>query len=145
MLEYLDGFSLQTGIDIKLQNHLDEYLGLSPLAEVQLVCILQEALANVRKHARATEVTVKLTRQVGCAHLEIIDNGIGFDEQPDGQRFGLQTMRERAQQVGGKLSITSKVGQGTTVVCVLPEVEQGNQIHMAPINTPLDAATERGY
>ncbi|MBK8031844.1 MAG: hypothetical protein IPK17_20650 [Chloroflexi bacterium] len=66
MLEYLDGFSLQTGIDIKLENQLDGYLGLSPLAEVQLVCVLQEALANVRKHARATGSLGQLTRRVGC-------------------------------------------------------------------------------
>lgn len=136
MLEYLDGFSLQTGIEIKLENQLDGYLGLSPLAEVQLVCVLQEALANVRKHARATEVSVRLTRQVGCAHLEITDNGVGFVEQADSQRFGLHTMRERAQQVGGKLSISSRVGQGTTVICELPEVDQANLMHLSPTALP---------
>ncbi|MCA9891621.1 MAG: GAF domain-containing protein [Anaerolineae bacterium] len=145
MLEYLDGFSLQTGIDIKLQNHLDGYLGLSPLAEVQLVCILQEALANVRKHAQATEVSITLVRQVGCAHLEISDNGIGFVEQADSQRFGLQTMRERAQQVGGKLSISSKVGQGTTVVCVLPEIDQANPAHMVPMYMASASMPDPGY
>lgn len=142
ILEYLDGFSLQTGIEIKLENHLDGHLRLSPLAEVQLVCVLQEALANVRKHAKATEVAIKLTRQVGCAHLEISDNGIGFVEQADSQRFGLYTMRERAQQVGGKLSISSRVGQGTTVICELPEVDQSNLMHMP--SAPMTSVSMRG-
>lgn len=144
VIEYLDGFSLQTGIDIKIENHLDDRLGLSPLAEVQLVCILQEALANVRKHAQATAVSITLMRQLGCAYLEIADNGIGFVEQADGHRFGLQTMRERAQQVGGKLSICSAVGQGTRIVCELPEVDQENRIHSTLIDANVDMAINQG-
>ena len=70
------------------------------------------------------------------AHLEITDNGVGFVEQADSQRFGLHTMRERAQQVGGKLSISSRVGQGTTVICELPEVDQANLMHLSPAALP---------
>ncbi|NLF78206.1 MAG: hypothetical protein GX573_21135 [Chloroflexi bacterium] len=124
MAEYLNGFSIQTGIDVQFFNHASDTLGLSPLAEVQFVCVLQEALANVRKHARAKTVTVTLTQTQGTIGLEIRDDGIGFT-QPDSKHcFGLHTMLERAQSVGGCLSIQSAEGQGTRVYCQLPEVEK---------------------
>ena len=123
--EYLDGFSVQTGIDVQFMNNTGEGLGLSPLAEVQLVCILQEALANVRKHARAETVTVTLARTNHSASLEIHDDGIGFSQPVAQHRFGLHTMSERAQSVGGHLTVRSEPGQGTLVYCELPEAEKG--------------------
>lgn len=121
--EYLDGFSVQTGIDVNFVNDTGENLGLTPLAEVQLVCILQEALANVRKHANAEEVKITLTRENGCACLKISDDGRGFTQPVAKHRFGLQTMRERAQIVGGEISIQSGPGQGVQISCWLPAVE----------------------
>jgi len=125
--DYLDGFSDQTGIAVSFHDHAGDDLGLSPLAEVQLVCILQEALANVRKHAQATAVTVTLTRTTGGACLEIIDDGAGFTVPVTKHHFGLRTMVERAQSVGGELSIRSQPGKGTQVVCQLPEVENNRE------------------
>lgn len=122
--DYLDGFSIQTGIEVHFFNSASDGLGLSPLAEVQFVCILQEALANVRKHAHAKTVTVTLERIDGAVCLEIKDDGIGFT-QPDAKHcFGLHTMMERAQGMGGCLSIQSVMGKGTRVFCQLPEVEK---------------------
>lgn len=125
--EYLDGFSIQTGIEVHFINCASVGLGLSPLAEVQLVCILQEALANVRKHAHAKTVTVTLARTDGVACLEINDDGIGFTQPASKHRFGLHTMSERAQSVGGCLSIRSMPGKGTQVFCQLPEVEKSQE------------------
>ncbi len=120
--EYLDGFSVQTGIDVRFIDQSANELGLSPLAEVQLVCILQEALTNVRKHAQAETVTVTLARRLNRACLEVNDDGVGFAEPVTKHRFGLHTMLERAESVGGQLVIRSKLGKGTIVFCELPEV-----------------------
>lgn len=122
--EYLDGFSVQTGIGVHFVNNAGDDLGLSPMAEVQLVCILQEALANVRKHAKAETVTVILARTNGNAYLEITDNGIGFERPSAMHRFGLQTMQERAQSVGGQITIQSQVGTGTQITCQLPVIDR---------------------
>ncbi len=126
--DYLDGFSVQTGIEVSFIDNTRDSLGLSPLAEVQLVCILHEALANVRKHAHAETVTVTLTRAENGVCLEITDDGIGFTLPAAKYRFGMHTMLERAQSVGGQLSIRSQQGQGTQVVCQLPEVEKDHEI-----------------
>ena len=131
--EYLDGFSVQTGIGVHFVNNAGDKLGLSPLAEVQLVCILQEALANVRKHAQADTVTVILARTNGQACLEITDNGIGFEQPVAMHRFGLQTMQERAQSVGGHLTIQSQVGSGTWITCQLPIIEREQMRHQAAV------------
>ena len=63
--EYLDEFSIQTGLNAKFSNKITEALNLASIAEVQLTCILQEALANVRKHAKATRVEVRLFKEDG--------------------------------------------------------------------------------
>jgi PAS domain S-box-containing protein len=98
--------------------------GLLPAAAgVQLVRIVQEALANVRKHAGApAQVSVALQVENGQLHLTIADNGAGFDpEAPlaEGRHFGLQVMRRRAERIGGQLEVHTAPGQGTRLeVCV---------------------------
>ena len=132
--EYLEEFGIQTGIGTSFENEFGQALNLSSIAEVQLVCILQEALANVRKHSGASEVSVKLyqekiqSRDYVC--MEVNDNGTGFSGQESNRSFGLQTMNERADSVDGILGIQSSVGKGTTIVCRLPclrQEELGNQ------------------
>ena len=90
--EYLDGFSVQTGIEARFVDQSANDLGLTPLAEVQLVCILQEALTNVRKHAHAETVSVTLMRAENKVCLEVVDDGVGFTEPVTKHRFGLRTM-----------------------------------------------------
>ncbi len=128
--EYLEEFGFQTGIETSFGNELTAGdLELSSVAEVQLVCILQEALANVRKHASASKVEVRISEHSqGAAKqvlLRIADNGAGF--RPSGPRrrsFGLQTMRERAESVGGRLLIESAEHKGTEIRCYLPCLPQ---------------------
>jgi signal transduction histidine kinase len=94
-----------------------------PAVGVQLVRIVQEALANVRQHAGAPEqVSVQMRVDNGQVHLAVTDDGAGFD--PDarglaGRRYGLQVMRRRAERIGGQFAVHTAPGHGTRVeVCV---------------------------
>jgi signal transduction histidine kinase len=124
MGEYLTEFGIQTGIEVDFSYQVEGNLNLASVAEVQLVCILQEALTNVRKHARASNVTVMVTKEeyqrAEQIHMWIVDDGIGFAVAGSKRSFGLQTMRERAESAGGSLSISSAGGNGTTIECHLP-------------------------
>lgn len=126
--EYLQEFGIQTRIDTEFINELPEDMNLSSIAEVQLVCILQEALTNVRKHAQAKKVKVNLRNQSeeesNYVYIEIVDDGIGFHQKESGRSFGLRTMRERAAGVNGDVEIHSTPGQGTFVACRLPCVRE---------------------
>jgi signal transduction histidine kinase len=94
--------------------------------ELALYRILQKALENVEKHARARHVTVRLTEQGDMVQLTIKDDGIGFDpDQPPARRkkkhdFGLLRMRERAAYVGGNLIVNSAPRVGTEIVVRIP-------------------------
>lgn len=126
--EYLTEFDIQTGIETKFSYQVGEDLNLSSVAEVQLVCILQEALTNVRKHARADRVEVIIRRarqgEADVIHMQIVDNGIGFTASGSKRSFGLQTMHERAASVQGDLVIKSSPGTGTVIECRLPCLQE---------------------
>ncbi len=84
--------------------------------KVALYRIAQEALNNIAKHANATQAAIALRCVAGRAELRISDDGIGFDvtqRQPD--NLGLHIMRERAEDIGAQLTITSQPGQGTQI------------------------------
>jgi signal transduction histidine kinase len=96
---------------------------LPPAAGVQLLRILQEALANVRKHAGCpSQIGVQLMAEDGHLRMTVTDNGPGFDPavaSAGGQHFGLQVMAQRAERIGGQLAVHSKHDHGTQVeVCV---------------------------
>ncbi|MEX0755297.1 MAG: PAS domain-containing protein [Actinomycetota bacterium] len=86
--------------------------------------IAQEAVANVRKHARATTVAVRLEPQDDGVLLRITDDGIGFDptalEDPAPGHLGMSAMPERAELAGGWCRVESTPGTGTTVECWIP-------------------------
>jgi signal transduction histidine kinase len=115
-------WSQQSGIQAQTtitgtHNHLH------PEAETTLIRAVQEALANVQKHAQASAVQVTLSYMGDVLMLDIQDDGIGLDNAPppsDGGGFGLTAMRQRVSQVGGALTIESEPGEGTTVVVQLP-------------------------
>jgi signal transduction histidine kinase len=92
---------------------------LSATIQVVTLRVAQEALANVRKHARAAAVTVWLTYGADRLTLAVEDDGVGLPEAP-GNGFGLRSMRERVEQVGGVLTITSAPGAGTRVEAEVP-------------------------
>ena len=115
--EYLDRWQEQSGVRTQLT--ADGDLRLKPSLELQVVRIIQEALSNVRKHARATTARVSIHQCDGRFIATIEDDGIGFsiDKTARGEfpRFGLSTMKERAESVGGTLTIESAAGGGTVV------------------------------
>ena len=101
---------------------------LEPEAEATLLRVAQEALANVRKHARANRVGLTLTYLDDAIRLDVRDDGVGFEPESAGRAldgwqaggFGLTSMRERLESEGGTLTIESTPGAGTTVVAELP-------------------------
>jgi len=102
---------------------------LHPEAEVTLLRVMQEALANVHKHAQARNVSVTLSYMDDQVALDVHDDGIGFDPEnlahPPNQvegGFGLRVMQERVAQLGGTLVVESSRGQGTTLAIQIPIV-----------------------
>ena len=97
---------------------------LSGTSEVQLMRIIQEALANVRKHAGATYASIHIAEVAGAVQAVVEDNGAGFEPEALSRsafpRFGLSTMRERAEAAGGTLVVESALGSGTRIVVRLP-------------------------
>lgn len=125
MREYVERWEEQSGVPAELvTTAFNGLLSLPAAAEVQLLRIVQEALANVRKHAGASHVAVRLTEANGWVQATVEDDGVGFDQSALGRaapaRFGLGTMRERAEIVGGTLAIDSAPGRGTRVTVCLP-------------------------
>ena len=131
LTEYLHDWSRRTGITVDLKVDAEETMTLPPVVEVQLIRIVQEAMANVRRHASAKGVLVSIERDREFARVSIRDDGIGFDAPllaGEGRdRFGMETMRERAGAVGGKLTLSSRQGEGTTVEVQLPVDKPGSR------------------
>ena len=117
---YGAGFSDKTGIGVDVQGQ-EAVPRLAAPVELALFRIVQEAMTNVAKHARATGVVLTEADNNGTVRLVIADNGVGFDQgrlgQPEGRNlWGLMTMGERATAAGGRCRIESQPGQGTRVV-----------------------------
>ena len=82
--------------------------------------ILQEALANVLKHAQASQVDVVLTFDADSVELIVQDDGVGFDAGDHGLGYGLDNMRQRAVELEGKIEISGAPGKGTRIEVTLP-------------------------
>jgi two-component system nitrate/nitrite sensor histidine kinase NarX len=117
----LQKFELQSGLKAKLTME-GHGLPLSPEVQIQVLHIVQEALSNVRKHARASRVWLDVAQQPQW-RFEVRDDGEGFDAEagaPDDTHVGLKIMAERAQRIGADVEVTSSEGRGTSVVLTLP-------------------------
>lgn len=104
---------------------------LSPEVEVHLFRIVQEALANVRRHSGARRVSIAVAVDGGQIDIAVRDDGHGFDPRAerDGRpRFGLQTMAERARALGGHLDVESAPEQGTQVRARVPLLTAGQRV-----------------
>ena len=86
----------------------------------QIYCIVKEAMMNVQKHARASQVSFSGNSNSGGIVLNMKDNGIGFDSEKKPTGFGLQGMMERVQLLGGKIEIKTALNQGTQIQITLP-------------------------
>ncbi len=120
--EYVARFSLQTGIPCHFEDQRGPALALSPSAEVQLIRIVQEALTNVKKHAPGASVWLRMRSSGQQVHVTIQDDGPGFEpaDVGDSGRFGLQTMKERAESAGGGFVVESRPGSGTRLEVTVP-------------------------
>lgn len=120
--EYVDRWKEQT--EISTQLIVDGDLQMPNSIELQLVRIIQEALTNVRKHSKATTARIEVRRRDGNLHLLVSDNGVGFAQAARGRtifpRFGLSTMRERAESIGGVFNVEGTPGSGTVVTVEIP-------------------------
>lgn len=88
--------------------------------EVVVLRCAQEGLANARKHARASHITITLSDDDGCARLVIEDDGAGFEPDTSADGFGLAGMTERLGLVGGSLTVDSEPGRGTRLIAAVP-------------------------
>lgn len=114
-------FEHQSGLAAQYASH-GQGLPLPPDLQVQVLHIVQEALSNVRKHARATRVWLDVQQQPRW-RFEVRDDGVGFDAErgaPDETHVGLRIMAERAARLGATLELFSTPGRGSSVVLTLP-------------------------
>jgi signal transduction histidine kinase len=120
--EFINQFSSQTGVQTQVTVEPPDLL-VDPATALQLLRVVQESLANVRKHAQASRVEIHLKAVEEELELSITDNGRGF---PDTQassphrHFGLESMRERARSLGGALTVATGPGQGTRITVAIP-------------------------
>jgi signal transduction histidine kinase len=127
--DYVRQFGQQNDLLARLEAEGLAEVEMPPGTETQLLRIVQEALSNVRKHAEATRAGVTVKSDGRMVLVVVEDDGVGFDatevERRDGQHFGLETMRERAEGVGGTVEVDSEPGRGTRIVVRLPAGGQG--------------------
>ena len=114
-------FEHQSGISALLSLE-GRGLPLPPDVQIQVLHIVQEALSNVRKHARATQVRLDVQQQPAW-RFEVRDDGVGFivyNDLLDETHVGLRIMKERAQRIGADLQVISTPGHGSSMILTLP-------------------------
>ena len=124
LMETIETFADQMRVlwaaDIRIEGRTEQ----EPPIPVSLAAfqILQEGLTNALKHSESRSVAVRVGEHDGMVHIEVEDQGAGFDvsEEPAPQHMGLRLMRERADRVGGRLELHSAPGGGTRLEAVLP-------------------------
>jgi len=115
---YVDVLTADGELEVELE--VDRSIRLAPDEQIEIFRIVQEGLANVRKHANATQAEVTIgMRQFGERYVEIKDDGDGFDGDEDAAGQGLKNMRARAESIEGGFSLRSTPGRGTALEVVL--------------------------
>ena len=121
--DFLKDFGEVRKISVDLKVDHPEVIIFSSQVEIQLIRIIHEALTNIVKHAHATRGKITIESDDDTAAITIEDDGKGFCENRNAEpnlHFGLQTMKDRAESVGGALSVCSSSGRGTRVTIQLP-------------------------
>ncbi|MCX5834010.1 MAG: PAS domain S-box protein [Deltaproteobacteria bacterium] len=121
---YSERFSMRTGVEVIMEGR---EINPRPTTHIEnnLFRIVQEVLTNISKHARARHARIKIDTAEGKLNLSIVDDGVGFDpaevhKAGEHHGWGLLTMAERAEVIGGRFSLESKTGQGTQVTVEVP-------------------------
>ncbi len=121
----VDRVCARSGLDVTMDADLAFEQGRTPTRhtpelEATIYRLVQEALANVVKHAGATSARIRLEEDESSVQVTVEDDGSGFGVEDEHDGFGLLGMRERVELRGGELEITSTPGQGTRVAARLP-------------------------
>ena len=117
--DYCNHNGLKGDLDIRIQGELPDAL------EQQIFLIIQEAVANVVKHASASRISISVHETEHQYSVMITDDGVGFtSETARNHSYGLSTMNERARKMGGELEITSRPGTGTRIRVNIPKFSQ---------------------
>lgn len=126
----VDEFRTTSGLTAELIVADSAVLALPRLLQVQALHIVREALNNARRHARARQVQVRVERVNGEARFIVKDDGCGFNPNAvhGDNHLGLVIMRARAQRSGGRLTIDSIPGAGTTVIAGFPMTNSNSQV-----------------
>ncbi len=117
-------FGKKFGIEVQFSH--PDYLKIDPDKGIALFRILQEALHNARRHAKASTIDLSLSlERNGCLLMSVKDNGRGFDPRKKNRQrqrpgLGLLTMRERTEDLGGKFKVDSSPGNGCRVIVKIP-------------------------
>lgn len=117
---YGSSFAEMRGLSLHVHAGARDVPEPAPRVKDNLYRIYQEILTNVAKHAGATRVDVSLYRGGRSLVLEVADNGQGFEEDGGARGIGLETMRERAELIGGSCRVESVAGRGTKVTVEVP-------------------------
>jgi len=120
--DYVSTWQAHAGVECDLR--IEGAPRLTPNAQLQALRIVQESLTNIRKHANATRASLTIEQSASTLRITIEDNGSGFTPGELGRsefpRFGLSTMRERAETIGGRFQLDSVPGSGTRISVELP-------------------------
>lgn len=112
---------LQQKVPMEIVLEVDESISLLPHAEDHLFRIAQEALSNTLRHSKADSMRIRLLRMDNRVHMTLQDSGVGFDLEAKKQTsYGLLTMEERVNELGGSLQMLSQPGEGTTIHLWVP-------------------------
>jgi two-component system, NarL family, sensor histidine kinase LiaS len=116
---------LKQKTNLEFEASIDEIENISQAAEEHIFRIVQEALSNILRHADAAKVKILLAEENQTIHLYIGDDGKGFDIHEEKMAsYGLKTMRERCEQIGGTYTIRSKENEGTYIEIRIPAMRR---------------------
>jgi signal transduction histidine kinase len=114
---YVDFLTADGSLEVELE--IDPAITLGPDEQIELFRIVQEGLANSRKHSEARHAWVQIGERSGERFVALRDDGEGFDATEDSAGQGLRNMRERAASIGGALTLSSAPGAGTALEVLL--------------------------
>ncbi len=130
----------RTGLEVTLSSE-GEIKELDPLVETVIFRVAQEALTNVARHAQCDQAQLSISYEPNEVTLIVRDDGVGIGNQPQTSTergWGIAGMRERVEAVGGQLFIDSTIGQGTSVMAIVPALnEEVNKEHQHGYNSHL--------
>jgi NarL family two-component system sensor histidine kinase YdfH len=115
----IDQFASTNDIPCRYEVDTDS-IDVPPDTAQHILRIVQESLSNVARHARATQVEVRIEQKDEGIRVVVHDDGVGLDPAVKREGFGLTGMQERAAQIGGELRVVGGAGDGTTVELLMP-------------------------